>query len=91
MDLIVTAPLNVAQAVLGAKLSVETLDGRTVTLSIPGGTSSGKRFRVRGQGVAAGGATGDLLVEVRVVVPERVTEAQAELLRRFAEATRLEH
>lgn len=91
LDLVVTAPINVAQAVLGSKLSVATLDGRRVSLTIPGGTSSGKRFRVRGQGVAAGGATGDLLVEVRVVVPERVTEAQAELLRRFAEATGLEY
>ena len=90
LDLVVTAPVNVAQAALGAKLSVETVDGRTVSLTLPAGTSSGKRFRVRGQGVASGSATGDLLVEVRVMVPERLTEEQAALMRRFAEAAGLE-
>ena len=90
LDLIMTAPANVAQAALGSKLSVETIHGKTVTITLPAGTSSGKRFRVRGQGVTAGGRTGDLLVEVRVVVPERLTEEQAALLRRFAEAAQLE-
>ena len=90
LDLIRVAPINVAQATLGTKLTVATLDDRQVTLTLPAGTSSGKRFRIRGQGIASGDRTGDLLIEVKVVVPEGLTDEQAALMRRFAEAAGLE-
>ena len=90
LDLIRVVSINVAQATLGTKLTVATLDDRQVTLTLPAGTSSGKRFRIRGQGIASGDRTGDLLIEAKVVAPERLTEAQAELMRRFAEAADLE-
>jgi len=90
LDLIRIVPINVAQATLGAKLTIATLDERQVTLTLPAGTSSGKRFRIRGQGIASGERTGDLLVEAKVVAPERLTEEQAELMRRFAAAADLE-
>jgi molecular chaperone DnaJ len=89
LDLIVHAPVNIAQATLGSKVSVETLDEKTVSIKIPSGTPGGKRFRVRGQGIAKDGKRGDLLVEVSVTVPEKLNEKQAQLMREFAEAAGL--
>ncbi|HEY2851104.1 MAG TPA: J domain-containing protein [Gemmatimonadaceae bacterium] len=89
LDLIVHAPVNIAQATLGSKVSVETLDEKTVSIKIPAGTPSGKRFRVRGQGIAKDGKRGDLLVEAAVTVPERLSEKQAQLMKEFAEAAGL--
>lgn len=86
LDLLATVPLNIAQATLGTKISVRTLDGKKVSIRIPPGTPSGKRFRIRGQGIAKEGDTGDLIVETSIVVPEKLTEEQERLLREFAEA-----
>jgi len=90
-DLIVHAPVNIAQATLGSKISVMTIDDRKVTLTLPRGTPSGKRFRVRGQGITHGGKTGDLLVEIQVVVPESLTPEQERLMKQFAAAGSLEY
>jgi molecular chaperone DnaJ len=85
-DVIVRIPINVAQATLGSKIQVRTLDDRKVALRVPPGTSSGKRFRVRGQGIARdGGERGDMIVEVSIEVPEKLTERQVELMNAFAE------
>lgn len=89
LDLIVHAPVNIAQATLGSKVSVETLDDKTVSIKIPAGTPAGKRFRVRGQGIAKDGKRGDLLVEVTVTVPEKLNDRQAQLMKDFAEAAGL--
>ena len=86
LDLIAPVPINIAQATLGSKISVKTLDGKRVTIKIPAGTTSGKRFRVRGQGIERDGSRGDLIVEVMVTVPENLTPEQEEAMRRFAEA-----
>ncbi|HET6681743.1 MAG TPA: J domain-containing protein, partial [Gemmatimonadaceae bacterium] len=76
LDLVATVPINIAQATLGSRVSVRTLDGKKVALRIPAGTASGKRFRVRGQGVEKDGTRGDLIVEVAIAVPEKLTEEQ---------------
>ena len=89
LDLVVRAPVNIAQATLGSKVSVETLDEKTVSIKLPAGTPGGKRFRVRGQGIAKDGKRGDLLVEVSVTVPEKLTAEQAKMMREFAEAAGL--
>jgi len=86
LDLILEVPINIAQATLGSKIQVKTLDGTRVALRIPGGTPSGKRFRVRAQGIEKDGKRGDLLVDVQITVPEKLTEAQEQLMRDFAEA-----
>jgi molecular chaperone DnaJ len=91
LDLIVHAPVNIAQATLGSKISVETIDDKRVTITLPRGTPGGKRFRVRGQGITHGGKTGDLLVEVQVVVPETLTAEQEKLMKQFAAAGKLEY
>jgi molecular chaperone DnaJ len=89
LDLIAPVPINIAQATLGSKISVNTLDGKKVTIRIPAGTPSGKRFRVPGQGIEKDGAKGDLIVVVEVTVPEKLTEEQEKAMREFAEAGNL--
>jgi molecular chaperone DnaJ len=90
LDLITVAPINIAQATLGAKVSVETFDEKTVSIKIPPATQGGKRFRVRGQGITKDGKTGDLLVEIQVAVPETLSPEAEKLLRQFAAAAKLE-
>ncbi len=79
-------PLNIAQATLGSRISVRTLDGKKVAIRIPPGTASGKRFRVRGQGIEKDGQRGDMIVEVTINVPTKLTEEQEKMMREFAEA-----
>lgn len=86
LDLLATVPLNIAQATLGTKISVRTLDGKKVSIRIPAGTPSGKRFRIRSQGIEKEGQVGDLIVETSIIVPDKLTEEQEKLLREFAEA-----
>ena len=91
LDVIATVPLNIAQATLGSKISVRTLDDKKVTIKIPPGTPSGKRFRIRGQGIAKGEKRGDLIVEVTVTVPEKLSEEQERMMREFAESGGLKY
>jgi molecular chaperone DnaJ len=91
LDLIATVPINVAQATLGSRVSVKTLDGKKVALRIPAGTSAGRRFKVSGQGIEKDGKRGDLLVEVTITVPDSLTEAQEQAMRDFADASGLKY
>ena len=86
LDVIAAVPLNIAQATLGTKISVRTLDGKKVAIKIPPGTPSGKRFRVRGQGIQKGDKKGDLIVEVSIQVPEKLSEEQERMMKEFAES-----
>src|SRR3954468_18682977 len=91
LDVIATVPLNIAQATLGTKISVRTLDGKKVAIRIPPGTPSGKRFRVRGQGIQKGETKGDLIVEVSIAVPEKLSEEQERMMKEFADAGGLKY
>src|SRR6476661_3182838 len=91
LDVIAPVPINIAQATLGSRISVRTLDGKRVAIRIPPGTSNGKRFRVRGQGLEKDGARGDLIVQVDVQVPEKLTEDQEKAMKEFAEASGLKY
>ena len=75
----------VHEAALGAKVDVRTLEG-TARLRIPPGTQSGQRFRLRGHGAPStrNGQRGDLIVEVRIMLPRLLDERTKELLREFA-------
>jgi len=70
-DLEFELPITLAEAVAGGRVEVPTLDGRA-TLTIPPGTSSGSRLRLRGQGVPAarGAEAGDLYARIKIVVPK---------------------
>jgi molecular chaperone DnaJ len=91
LDVIAAVPLNIAQATLGTKISVRTLDGKKVAIKIPPGTPSGKRFRVRGQGIQKGEKKGDLIVEVTIQVPEKLSEEQERMMKEFAESGGLKY
>jgi len=68
------------EAVLGAEISVPTLDG-AVNIKIPAGTASGQKLRVRGRGL---GRTGDLLVTTKIVVPGKLSAADKKLWEQLA-------
>jgi DnaJ-class molecular chaperone len=74
-DLLFEVPVTIDEAVLGAKIEVETPTGR-VQLTVPKGTSSGTVFRLKGKGVrnAASSTTGDCLVSLRIVMPPIIDE-----------------
>jgi curved DNA-binding protein len=75
-DLYIDVPISVREAILGAKVEVPTLMGR-VTVSIPPGTDSGSKLRLRGKGVPhpSGGEGGDLYVVVQIKVPRGLDAA----------------
>ncbi len=82
-DLHLVVPIAVHEAALGARIEVRSLDG-PVRLRVPPGTQSGQRFRVRERGAPSrDGQRGDLVVEVKLVLPRILDERSKELLREF--------
>jgi molecular chaperone DnaJ len=83
-DLLMSVPLAVHEAGLGARVEIRTPDG-AARLRIPPGTQSGQRFRLRGHGAPStrNGQRGDLIVEVRIMLPKLLDERSRELLREF--------
>jgi molecular chaperone DnaJ len=80
----IVVPVTFTEAALGAKVEVPTLDG-SVTVRVPPGTSSGKVLRVRGRGAPKPkGGMGDLLVEIQVQVPQKLSRREREALEAFA-------
>ncbi len=84
-DLTIDLPVSYPEAALGANVQVPTLNG-PVTLKIPSGTTTGKTFRIRGKGAPKRGGHGDLLVTVRVDVPQKLSREEKDLLRQLQEA-----
>jgi DnaJ-class molecular chaperone len=76
----IRVPITLAEAVKGAKVDVPTPHG-TITLTVPPGTSSGARLRVKGQGVRPkSGEPGDLFAEIQIVLPDKLTEEERQQL-----------
>ena len=83
LDLHLTVPIGVHEAALGARIDVPGLEG-TARLRIPAGTQSGQRFRLRGRGIpSATGESGDLVIEVKIVLPPSLDERSKSLLEEF--------
>ncbi|MCY4540344.1 MAG: molecular chaperone DnaJ [Chloroflexi bacterium] len=89
-DIILDISINVAQATLGDRITVDTVDG-PVELNLPPGTQTGKVFRLRGKGIprlrsdGTNSGRGDQLVYVQVETPTQLTEHQRELFEQLAE------
>jgi molecular chaperone DnaJ len=83
-DLHITVPIAIHEAALGARVEVPTPDGGA-RVRVPPGTQSGQRFRLRERGApsARDGRRGDLVVEVKLVLPKLLDERSKELLREF--------
>lgn len=76
----VVAPITLAEAAMGAKIDVPTPRG-AVSVSVPAGASSGKKLRLKGQGVRPEGKPpGDLYVELQIVLPEGLSDEEKEQL-----------
>jgi DnaJ-class molecular chaperone len=73
-DLLLDVPITPAEGALGAKVEVPTLSEGDVSVTVPAGTSSGRKLRLRGKGIrdAKSGATGDQYVVVKIVVPKEL-------------------
>ena len=83
--LFAAVPVSLTTVALGGEIEVLCLDRNTCPVRIPAGTQSGKQFRVRGRGFPAlnGGGTGDLVIQVDVETPTKLSARQRELLEEF--------
>jgi molecular chaperone DnaJ len=88
LDLMVEVPIGWPEAVLGTEIDVPTLGGQPVRVRVPAGTPHGRTLRVRGRGVRTDKAAGDLLVRIRVTVPDHTTAEQRRAVEAVAEAFR---
>ncbi|MFH1092387.1 MAG: DnaJ C-terminal domain-containing protein [Pseudomonadota bacterium] len=86
-DLAMDVTIKPSEALLGASVQVQTLDGKTLNLRIPPGTASHGRLRIKGHGVPESGGRprGDLYVRVLVSTRDVLTERQKELLKALSE------
>jgi molecular chaperone DnaJ len=91
-DLHCSIPISFPQAALGAEIEIPTLDG-THKLKVPEGTQSGTIFRIKGKGVPVlnGHGKGDIMVEVRVDVPKKLSKRQKELLNELSGLTMVDN
>jgi curved DNA-binding protein len=92
-DLIKEVPVDLYTALLGGRVKIDTPGGK-VYLTIPRGTQSGRRLRLKGKGMpvhAKEGVYGDLFVRLRVVMPEDLNEEEIRLLGKLREIHRRKH
>ncbi|MGI9422062.1 MAG: DnaJ C-terminal domain-containing protein, partial [Hyphomicrobiaceae bacterium] len=74
-NILLDLPISLDEAILGAKIEVQTIAG-PVNLTVPKGTNSGRKFRLRGKGVrnTTTGSTGDQIVTVKIILPDRIDD-----------------
>ena len=91
-DLHCVLPISFPQAALGTELQIETLEG-PATIKIPEGTQSGREIKLRGKGVPHlnSHGKGDLIVEVRVATPSKLSKTQRDLLKQLSETMMVEN
>jgi molecular chaperone DnaJ len=85
-NLLMTLPVTFAEASLGADIVVPTIDGEEVKVRLAPGTQNGKTLRVKGRGITRNHKTGDLLITIDVVVPQRIDGKAKKALEDFAAA-----
>ena len=75
-------PITIDEAVLGAKISVPTID-KMVSVKVPKGSSSGRKLRLKGKGIKRGRTTGDQIVSLRIVLPEKGDRELEDFIKRW--------
>jgi curved DNA-binding protein len=89
-DLYVDLPVSPWEAALGAEVSVKTLSG-SARVRVPAGSSSGRRLRLRGEGLPnASGPAGNLYAVLAIHVPKRLTAAERELFQQLADVSKFD-
>ncbi len=84
LDILLEVPISMYEACLGTKVDVPTLEG-SVTLTIPPGTSSHAKMRIKARGIERGGEKGDQFCVIRVVVPKELDDENKASIRKMAE------
>jgi curved DNA-binding protein len=82
LDIYLDLPLSMYEALLGTKVTVPTLDGR-VTVTIPPGTSSHAKLRIKGKGIERAGEKGDEIVVTKIIVPKNLDDEDRALIRQL--------
>lgn len=87
VDIYVEKAVNYSQAALGATIDVPTIEGTTKRIKIPAGTQSNTKIRMKGYGVPnlKDGGKGDQYVKISVNVPKKLSERQAQLVKKLAD------
>jgi curved DNA-binding protein len=85
LDVLLELPISLYEAIQGTKIPVPTLDG-PVTLTIPPGTSSHAKLRIKGRGIQRGTEHGDQFVVIRIAMPKDLTADDRKMLEKLAEA-----
>jgi molecular chaperone DnaJ len=88
-DIHLKLPVTFGEAALGARVEMPTIDGHAM-MTLPSGTQGGQRFKLKGKGMPSkgGGARGNMLVEVAVVVPRELSAEEREAVERIEQAYR---
>jgi DnaJ-class molecular chaperone len=82
LDIYLDVPLSLYEALLGAKVNVPTLDG-PVTITVPPGTSSGAKLRIKGRGVERGEEKGDQYALIKIIVPKDLDDEDKKLIQQL--------
>jgi len=83
--LIMNLDIKLSDALLGAKLDIQTLDGLS-TLNIPEGTNTGDILQIKGKGVPTSGKNrGDILANVKVIMPKKLSKSAREAIQKLRE------
>jgi len=92
INIISKAKINLAQALLGTKIQVMTVEGKKVQMKIQPGSQNGSRLRLKGMGIKMkDGQVGDHLVEIEVNLPDRLSREQKKLIEEFAKASKMSY
>jgi molecular chaperone DnaJ len=85
LNLYCRVPVSIATAALGGEIEVPTIDGGRSRVKVPEGSQSGRQMRLRGKGMPAlrGSPSGDMMIELSVETPVKLTARQREILREF--------
>jgi DnaJ-class molecular chaperone len=84
LDVYLDLPISLYEAISGAKIDVPTLDGMR-TLTIPPGTSSGAKLRIKGHGIQRGEEKGDQLVVTKIIIPKQLDDEDKKMIQKIAE------